>query len=53
MIEYNDILDNPYVYIGDDEKYHVKPDAPESVKEKFDAFFSEPEPDEDGLVIVT
>lgn len=52
MIEYNDILDSPYVYIGDDEKYHVRSDAPESVRERFDEFFRELEPDKKGLIVM-
>ena len=50
MLVYNDILESEYVYIGEDEEYHVRDDAPEDIKKRFYDFFAEIETVEDGIV---
>lgn len=41
-----------YAFIGEDEQWHIKDDAPDWAKEEFKEFFNlvDPEPDEDGVV---
>lgn len=41
-----------YAYIGEDEKWHIKEDAPEWAKKEFIEFFKmvNPSPDEDGVI---
>lgn len=45
-------LDHDYAFIGDDEQWHIKEDAPDWAKKEFDEFMrlASPEPDENGLI---
>ena len=47
-----DFMKNGYAYIGEDEQWHIKPDAPEAAKEEFKKFMAavNPTPDENGIV---
>lgn len=50
MKDRTELFESPYVYIGDDEQYHVKEDAPDSVKEEFAEFFGALRTEENGVV---
>lgn len=41
-----------YEYLGEDEQWHIRDDAPEWAKKEFKAFYAKinPIPDEDGLI---
>jgi hypothetical protein len=47
------ILDSEYVYIGDDEKYHIKDNAPEKLKKEFKEFFDSLKTEEDGVITLS
>lgn len=53
MMEETNILDSEYVYIGKDEQYHIKDDAPEELKEKFKEFFKNLKVDDNGEVTLS
>lgn len=42
-----------YAYIGEDEQWHIREDAPDWAKKEFETFMKEadPDPNADGLVI--
>lgn len=42
-----------YDYIGEDEKWHIRDDAPDWAKKEFEEYYAKlhPEPDGDGFVI--
>lgn len=52
MIEEPKFMKEGYAYIGEDEQWHIKDDAPKWAKEEFKEFFNmvDPEPDEDGII---
>lgn len=41
-----------YIYIGEDEQWHIKDDAPDWAKQEFKDFmkFVNPTPDENGVI---
>lgn len=47
-----DFMKNGYAYIGEDEQWHIRSDAPEAAKEEFKKFMAlvNPVPDENGIV---
>ena len=50
MMDEMDLFESEYVYIGDDEQYHIKDEAPESLKRRFNDFFNALEIKEDGTI---
>ena len=52
MIDLPEILDNEFVYIGKDEKWHIKDDAPEELKKRFKEFFNMLKTEDDGKIIL-
>ena len=50
MMDRTDLFESPYVYIGDDERYHVRADAPEDVKNEFAEFFASLYTEENGVI---
>jgi hypothetical protein len=52
MMEEPRFMKEGYAFIGEDEKWHIKDDAPDWAKEEFKEFFQmvDPEPDEDGVI---
>lgn len=48
MMDETDLFESEYVYIGDDEKYHIKDDAPDELKRRFNDFFNSLQIKEDG-----
>ena len=52
MIDLPEILDNEFVYIGKDEKWHIKDDAPEELKRQFKEFFNLLKTEDDGKIIL-
>lgn len=50
MMEPWNALDNEFVYIGEDEKYHIRDEAPEELKQEFNKFFSSLETEENGMI---
>lgn len=42
-----------YAYIGEDEQWHIRDDAPKWAKKEFDEFFAmvNPEPDDDDMSV--
>lgn len=52
MIEEPKFMKEGFAFIGEDEQWHIKDDAPEWAKKEFEEFFKSinPEPDEDGVV---
>lgn len=50
MQDETDLFESEYVYIGKDEKYHIKDEAPDELKQKFNDFFNSLETEEDGHV---
>lgn len=42
-----------YVYIGEDEQWHIRDDAPDWAKREFEEFYAmvNPKPNEDGLIM--
>lgn len=42
-----------YAYIGEDEQWHIRDDAPDWAKKEFEEFFAmiNPGPSEDGIVV--
>ena len=46
----SEIFDSEYVYIGDDEKYHIRDDAPEDLKHRFKEFFDSLETERDDVI---
>lgn len=53
MMDASDILDSEFVYIGEDEKYHIRDDAPDDLKRRFDEFFSSLKTEENGLITLS
>lgn len=51
MMEPWNVLDNEFVYIGEDEKYHIKDEAPDELKKEFNEFFSSLHTEENGMII--
>lgn len=50
MKDETNILDSEYVYIGEDEKYHIKDDAPEELKKQFIGLFASLKTENDGVI---
>jgi hypothetical protein len=51
MQDATDLFESGYVYIGKDEHYHIKDDAPDELKKRFNDFFNDLETtEENGLV---
>lgn len=50
MKDRTELFESPYVYIGDDEQYHVRDDAPEKIKREFAEFFAALKTEENGVV---
>ena len=44
-------LDYEYTYIGDDEKWYIKDDAPQWAKDEFKKFMESIQTEENGMVI--
>ncbi len=42
-----------YEYIGEDEQWHIRDDAPDWAKKELEEFYAKlhPEPDEDGIIV--
>ena len=53
MKDETNILDSEYVYIGEDEKYHIKDDAPEELKKQFIEFFASLKTEKDGVITLS
>lgn len=55
MLQEPEFFKSEYVYIDDEtEKWRIKDDAPQEMKDEFNAFFAavNPQPDDDGVVTV-
>ena len=46
------VPDNEFVYIGEDEEWHIRDDAPEELRKQFYDFFSFLREEKDGLIIL-
>lgn len=46
-------MEEGYAYIGEDEQWHIRDDAPSWAKKEFEEFFAmvNPDPNEDGFVM--
>ena len=50
MQDETNLFESEYVYIGKDEKYHIKNEAPDELKQRFNDFFNSLKTEEDGLI---
>ena len=50
MIDICDLFESEFVYIGEDEKYHIKEDAPKELKERFKEFQKAQRVEENGKI---